>query len=228
MAGFQVHLTGAALAAGVAATALLGAGVVTPAESLLLLVLGTGGGLLPDLDADRSTPLDVAVTLLSMGLAFLAMFHVRDSLTTAALLGVWLGVWMLCKTVVFRAFIAWTEHRGAFHSLPAALACGLGVAGAAYHLTSWPAGLCWLAGLFLALGFVLHLVLDEVWSLNLLGLGGSKQSLGTACKLWSASTVGNALVAAALAVTLALAPPWTALADLYSGDLMTVLATRLW
>ncbi len=46
----------------------------------------------------------------------------------------------------------------------------------------------------MVLGYLTHLLLDELWSLQLRGRPRIKQSFGTALKLWSRDTWGNASV----------------------------------
>jgi hypothetical protein len=86
------------------------------------------------------------------------------------------GAWLLDRLTV---------HRGMFHSIPAALI----VAILAFLLLDAPS---MTLRLFLAggplIGFVSHLVMDEIWSVKVGVTGvGLKNSAGTAFKLFSGS-----------------------------------------
>jgi hypothetical protein len=53
-----------------------------------------------------------------------------------------------------------------------------------YHFLHWNVLHAWLNGLFIALGFVVHLLLDELFSVDLSN-ARMKSSFGTALKLFS-------------------------------------------
>ena len=85
-----------------------------------------------------------------------------------------------------------TTHRGVIHSVPAAALLGLGTTSAMIHILEYSRGFSWLAGIALALGFVIHLVLDECASVDLAGRR-LKRSFGTALKLGSANNIVGTL-----------------------------------
>jgi hypothetical protein len=90
-----------------------------------------------------------------------------------------------------------TVHRGMFHSIPAMLLAGLAV----YHLhfDPHPGARHFLAG-GVMVGFLSHLVLDEVCSVDLRGARVNK-AFGSALKLWGSSP-GPTLAIYALAIYL--------------------------
>ena len=82
----------------------------------------------------------------------------------------------------------------------------------AFHLAPTPA---WLAGVFLTGGFLIHLALDELYSVDLLG-ARMKKSFGTALKLGSRrQLLGTAALYAGVIGLLTIAPP----ADRFIRDL---------
>jgi len=185
LASFGIHLAGGLSAAGLAATSVLVADLATPVEMLAYLALGTLGSLLPDIDADNSAPVQISFTVISIALAFGAMFLLADTFDSVAeLLLVWGAVYLLFRWLVFHLFTRLTTHRGIFHSLPAAALFGAVTALLATHLLGQPALQAWLAGVFIFFGYLVHLLLDEAYSVNLFGMH-TKRSFGTALKLWS-------------------------------------------
>jgi len=56
MANFRVHVLGAAIPAALAAGLAIASELVTPAVGGVCFALGVLGGMLPDIDADRSVP----------------------------------------------------------------------------------------------------------------------------------------------------------------------------
>jgi ABC-type spermidine/putrescine transport system permease subunit I len=108
---------------------------------------------------------------------------------------------------VFHLFTRHTTHRGMIHSLPVAATCGIITAAIAYWLYELPPPKAWLAGSFVTLGFITHLLLDEISAINLFGIR-SRRSFGTAMKLWYRNSWRATLAAyIALILTLPLAPP---------------------
>jgi hypothetical protein len=84
-------------------------------------------------------------------------------------------------------------HRGLVHSIPAAFLfwfMGTIFLHKVFHLSSFRA---WMAGFFIFFGFITHLVLDELNSLNLPGRQ-VKKSFGTALKIGDQSDLKNTAV----------------------------------
>lgn len=199
MANFKTHFFTASGLSGVAAIACLKAGVTPSTETPVLLALGALGGLLPDIDSDNSVPIRISFNLLAFLLAFLTMFMFIGRYTVLELSAIWLGVFLGVRYLVLELFIAFTTHRGAFHSVLAAAFFGLGTVSLAYHVFGRPYYSAWLYGAFIALGFLIHLGLDEAFSVDLLGRR-LKRSFGTAFKLvsikyWRASLLLGLAVA---------------------------------
>ncbi|MBF0132646.1 MAG: metal-dependent hydrolase [Magnetococcales bacterium] len=182
MAGFRVHFVTAAGMGGVVGTTLLQGGILEPQGVVIGFFLATLGGLLPDVDADHSTLLGTGMTMVALTVSFLVLFRYSDHHTVLELLGLWLACYLLFKWVVFGIVTRLTIHRGLFHSLPAAVLAGFLTIMVLHHLFGWANRLSWLGGGFVLLGYVLHLLLDEMASLNVFGIQGVRHSLGSAFK----------------------------------------------
>jgi hypothetical protein len=134
--------------------------------------LTTLGGLLPDLDSDSGVPVRELFGITAAVTPFLVHDLVRQQVgspeRTLVLLA---GLYLLIRYVLSEIFKRYTVHRGMFHSIPA-----LCIAGLLTYLF-YPADRS-LDGertlrLFLAggvmLGFLSHLVLDELYSIDFTG-----------------------------------------------------------
>ena len=66
MANYQTHLTGGVLIGVAAALVSGGLGMITAAEMPFVALVGTWGGLAPDLDSDTSRPMPVSYTHLPL------------------------------------------------------------------------------------------------------------------------------------------------------------------
>lgn len=75
-----------------------------------------------------------------------------------------------------------TVHRGALHSLLANLLFTAIAVPIAYHVLALEAQTAWGIGGFIFLGATIHLILDEIYSIELSGMR-VKRSFGTALKV---------------------------------------------
>jgi hypothetical protein len=185
MASFRTHLavsTGLGIAYGGGALYFWGMDMPT---ALGAAFLAAASGMLPDLDSDSGVPArmlfgaaSVIVPLILLR-RLLRFYHLPIEQLLLALF----AIHFLVRYGVAFAFKKLTVHRGMFHSVPAMLICGL-VTFLLYH-DPVPFFRVYLAGA-VVLGFLSHLVLDELWSVNLAGIS-LKQSAGTALKFFSPS-----------------------------------------
>ncbi len=183
MALFKTHSITGCLASGVLVTILLAAGLCSPATTVLYLFLGSVGSIFPDIDSGNSVALKLTFTLGSVFFAFLLLFCNASRWSVVELLVVWAATFLILRYIVLGFFIHATVHRGILHSIPAAVMFLFGTILVLHKGFRLPTGQSWLGGLFFFGGYLFHLLLDELTSLNLFGLG-NKKSLGTACKLY--------------------------------------------
>ncbi|TCO83658.1 LexA-binding, inner membrane-associated putative hydrolase [Plasticicumulans lactativorans] len=229
MANFHTHLIGAAALSGVAATALTVGGVLPRELATACWALGTVGGLLPDIDLESSIPGRVAFTLVALLGAFAAMLVAAPKHSLAELAVLWCAAYGLLRHGVFGLVNRYTVHRGLVHSLPAAAVFALATVVGVHRGLGASATTAWLAGLFIGFGFLVHLLLDECFSVDLLGRR-LKRSFGTALSLGDPrQPLATLAVYAAAALLWSLAPPapllWEALTD---QRLLHTLQQRAW
>jgi hypothetical protein len=199
MAGFKTHIT---------VSTLMGAGYGGAAYFMYGVPWSTcalaGGlcsvsGMLPDIDSDSGTPLreSMAFAAAVVPLMLLRRFqHLGMSHELMILSGA--AVYLLIRFGLSALLKRYTVHRGMFHSLPAAAVFGeiafLLASGDELPLRLFTAGA-------VVLGFLSHLVLDEIYSIEWHhGLPRLKSSFGTALKLFGHDTWANLSVYAKLAL----------------------------
>ena len=209
MAGFKTHI-GVSTTLG-AAYGAAGYWYGVPLdEAILSGTLFSIAGMLPDLDSDTGVPFREISCFFSALVPLLVVERLRpfdlhaETLLTIAILG-----YIVMRFGVMTLFRRYTVHRGMWHSLPAAAIAGLTV----YLLTCRPEE--WLRiyrSAAVVGGFLCHLVLDELWSLEIKrGRLRIKRSFGTALKLWSRHPWANLSTYAKLAALVFLVvtnPPW--------------------
>ena len=207
MANFNTHLAVASVGSGLCATVAL-AGHAAPNNYLLTLTLaGTIGGILPDIDLEKAIPARMLFSVLGIITAFIALFTLQEQHSIAELWIVWLGAYFVTRYGLYKAFEKRTHHRGIFHSILAGLFFMTLTADIFERVLGQPAAQAWLTGLFLFIGFIIHLALDEIYSVDVEGKV-LKKSFGTALKLvdthsWKAS----AAMAVALVAVAVVSPP---------------------
>lgn len=186
MANFNTHLTGGFAVSGVLGLITYKAGLVGAQEFLLCVLAGTIGGLLPDIDSDNSTPIKAGFNILSFALAFAMVIHWRGELSLLSMLLLWLAGYGFMRYAVFAVFTRLTVHRGIIHSVPYMIIMALGLTCINYYLLDTPSSTSWFYGSFLLLGTLVHLGLDEAYSVDLLNQR-LKRSSGTAMKFYKDS-----------------------------------------
>ena len=185
MANFKTHVSVAAALSGVLATGFLVAGVATPKDVWLYFAMGTVGGILPDIDADHSIPGRMFFSFFALVVAFFMLFSRAGVFSIVELSLLWVVTYVVVRHVIFKLFARFSVHRGVFHSLLAAAFFGFLTTSLTYHLFRLSALGAWMSGLFVSVGYMIHLVLDEIYSVDLTG-ARVKRSFGTALKLISA------------------------------------------
>ncbi|MGR9012579.1 MAG: metal-dependent hydrolase [Gammaproteobacteria bacterium] len=184
MANFNTHLFIASVAGTGAALVAANVRLIANNDIPWLVFLGTLGGLLPDIDADNSKPVKILFNVLAiMGVAA-ALYKLKDSSEPNQLLLIMTGIYLFIRYGMMTLFNSLTVHRGVFHSLLAALFFALLMTCISHRFLHWDASHAWLNGIFIALGFIVHLLLDELYSTNLANLR-MKKSFGSALKLFS-------------------------------------------
>lgn len=149
------------------------------------------GALTPDLDSDSGIPIRELFGLAGAVFPLFLIPRLRNSgLTLEQSLCVMIGAYLFIRYGVSWLLKKVSVHRGMFHSLPALLVAGFAVFDVYHH--ELVAVRLYLAGAMM-LGFFSHLVLDELFAVDLRGLPRLKNSFGTAIKLvspsWSATLV---------------------------------------
>jgi membrane-bound metal-dependent hydrolase YbcI (DUF457 family) len=182
MADFKTHVTVAAILSTPLAASTFIMGFANMNEAILYALAGTLGGLLPDIDADDSAAIRLVFRLFGALVAGLAIAFGMDKLLHWQILALAIVSYLIVRFPIQWVFEQFTIHRGTLHSLLANIMFAILAVPAAYHLFALPAKTAWGIGVFVFLGATIHLVLDELYSIELSGMR-IKRSFGTAMKL---------------------------------------------
>ena len=184
MANFKMHLTVAAGASTLVAAGVLYRGLITPLDLPWFICLGTIGGLLPDIDSNNSRPLRLLFSFLSILAATLAFLNFQNQYPIQHIFIISAGAFLIVRYPLLSLFKKLTVHRGVFHSVLCACFFTLLTVYISACIFQNPLEFSWLSGLFIGFGFIVHLLLDEFYSVDL-GNAQLKRSFGTAFKLFS-------------------------------------------
>lgn len=209
MANFTTHIGAGTVQAGILATLTLAADVVAPENLVAVTLAGVLGSILPDIDLKDSRASRMMFSGLGVFASFVALFHFASHYSVVELMIIWLGTLAAVRYGLHALFHRLSVHRGIWHSLLAALLCAALTAALMRYVLGRHEGVAWLGAAFLLLGYLQHLVLDEVYSVDVMNRR-IKASFGTALKIYD-SRYKTASVAMAAAATAALwaAPPAT-------------------
>ena len=182
MANFTTHIVVGTIVSGGLATLTLAADVIAPENLVAVTMAGSLGSVLPDIDLKDSRPSRALFAGLAVFFSFAVLFHFASRLSIAEMWILWVGTLLLVRYGVHTLFHRFSVHRGIWHSIPAGLACGFATAVVFYYGLGRHDGVAWLAGGFLFLGYLTHLILDEIYSVDVMGVY-VKRSFGTAVKV---------------------------------------------
>ncbi|HZZ27697.1 MAG TPA: metal-dependent hydrolase [Pirellulales bacterium] len=192
MAGFKTHITtSTVLGIGGGVTAFSLYHIPAPTSILAAGLCGVSG-MLPDLDSGPGRPLResmafaAAVVPMMMVDRFRAMGMGLESIILVG--GAMYLVIRFGMAALLRHF---TVHRGMFHSFPA---CAIAGETAFLLFGCERTDLRYFVAGAVMVGFMSHLILDEIWSIDFRrGVPHLKSSFGTAMKFWGPAMGPNVL-----------------------------------
>lgn len=216
MANFNTHFTVATTASAVLSGTLLAMGVVTPTEGVIAFILGTFGGLLPDVDSAHSTSIKVGFSVLSLLITIMLIFINALTYSVIEMILMSVLVFSSIRYGLLELFRKISKHRGMFHSVPVALIWGILVAILMHYFFGLNSLISWVYGVMISFGYLVHLTLDETYSVDLRNRR-VKKSLGTALKFYKLKTttdkIQSLLIYASLVGLMFIAPDTSLIVD---------------
>jgi hypothetical protein len=206
MANFQTHLNGGIFVSVATVLGLHGAGLVEQGATLGYFALGVAGSLLPDIDADASKPVRAFFNVLGVAVAFAMTLPLIGRFLPLEVALIWVGVFLCVRYLIIEIFTRATVHRGIWHSWLGIAAAALAAVNIAYWVMNRSAESAWIAGFMVGIGYLTHLVLDELYSVDLLN-SRVKRSFGTALKPFSLADPRSSFGMLAAVVALAWVAP---------------------
>ncbi len=234
MANFTTHIAVGTVVSGGLATLTLAADVIAPENLIAVTLAGVLGSVLPDIDLKDSRPSRALFSGLAIFLSFCVLFAVAYRYSIAEMWLLWLGSFVLFRYGGEAVFHRFSYHRGIWHSILAGLLFWFLTAIVFKEVLGRHEGVAWLAGGFLFVGYITHLVLDEIFSVDVLDTR-LKASFGSALKLYDGRKPGDtaivAIIAAALFTMTPSAKPFVdgiASRELWAGLQQKLLPQNKW
>lgn len=203
-----MHVSAAAVVGVSAAAYGLSAGWWQLGQAYIIVSLVTLGGIMPDIDADKSHSVRLVFTVLAVVAACAALASTRSALPLSVAGCLALGLYVGIRDVIGFLFRVFTRHRASWHSLLAVAVVSVSTVTISYRCFGQSAVPAWSDGLAIAGGMLVHLLLDECCSIDLEG-ARLKRSFGTAFKLFDyRRPIATALMAGAALLMLPGMPQW--------------------
>lgn len=140
---------------------------LTPVESGALFIVATVSSLVPDLDHAEARPGNLLKTIIVYLIPLLLYMYLPNKIISTFTLAHWIVLFFISHVLVGNLvlrIIDWcADHRGLFHSLPAAVLSSQLVYAAFLYL---PMQKRLVFSIVAFLGYVTHLIMDEIWSLD--------------------------------------------------------------
>lgn len=208
MANFTTHIAIGTIVSGALATLTLAADVVAPENLVAVTMAGVLGSVLPDIDLKDSRPSRALFSGLAVFFSFVVLFTFAHRFSVAELWILWLGTLFFVRYVVHFIFHRMSYHRGIYHSILAGLFFAFFTAMVYKHLLGRHEGVAWLAAGFMFVGYMVHLTLDEIYSVDVMDTR-IKASFGTALKFYDGKHPGHSAAMALATVAVFLLTPST-------------------
>ncbi len=225
MANFATHLGVGTIASGMAATLAVATEMINQTDIITLALAGALGSVLPDIDLKDSRSSRIIFFALGLFLSIVVLFCVVTKYSIVELWIIWIGTFLAVRYFLQSLFHNFAVHRGVFHSVLAGVFFLFATAALFHHGLQSDPRICWLSGIFMLFGYIVHLLLDEIYSVDFSG-NRVKRSFGTALKLVEYRSPGASFLMAVAAVGMFfLTPPFTSFFDIVGT---TDIWTHLW
>lgn len=228
MADFKTHITvSSTLGVACGLGGYFGFGVSVP-HCMVAGALCSVAGMLPDLDSNSSIPQREMLSFVSVIVPVLMIPRFEAlNLTTEHIVFIAGLMYVFIRFGIGGLFRYFTKHRGMWHSMPAALIAGM----ATFLVCLSPElGIRLFKAWAVVLGFISHLVLDEIFAVDWKGDRiRVKRSFGTALKWFGTSWWWNVSTYGKLAFLVVLVLSDASLMDYLNAEPLTIpFSARDW
>ena len=186
MASLKKHISFGVLWAIIISVVAVVSGMLNLLQAVIVFTLAVIGSGLPDIDSDTSKPVQILFGIIGVVCpVVMYKLFLGENATMESIFLCILGLYLVIQHLLSKIFMKYTKHRGIYHSIPAAI-----ISGEIVFLIFASSELA--TRLFFASavtgGYLSHLILDEIYSVDLMGLK-IKSSLGSALAFTAPSKI---------------------------------------
>lgn len=228
MANYATHIAVGTVASGALATLTLAANVIDASSLIAVTLAGVAGSVLPDIDLRDSRASRILFCGIAVFTSFCVLFIGASRYSIAELWILWIGALLFVRYGVHAVFHRFAVHRGIWHTVLAGVFWSFVTAIIYRDMLGMHEGVAWLGAGFMLAGYLVHLILDEMYSVDFMG-NRLKNSFGTALKVIDRRyPVQSAMLAVATILIALITPSTSAFVDhVTSRDMWSGLHQRL-
>ncbi|MEN2495210.1 MAG: hypothetical protein TECD_01129 [Hyphomicrobiaceae bacterium hypho_1] len=193
VANFGTHISAGFVVIGAIATITLAADVISKECLLTITTAGVVGSILPDIDHKESRSSQAFFSALALVISFSVLTLNIDEYSVVEIWLLWLFSFILVRYAAATLFHLFSYHRGVWHSLLAAFFFWFIATNIFYYFINYDEVVAWCSGGFVFIGYLTHLILDELFSVDLMGRR-LKASFGSALKLYDYRNISDSLI----------------------------------
>src|SRR5690606_18190425 len=133
--------------------------------SLIAVTLaGVAGSVLPDIDLRDSRASRILFSGIAVFTSFCVLFIGASRYSIAELWILWIGALLFVRYGVHAMFHRFAVHRGIWHTVLAGVFWSFVTAIIYRYMLGMHEGVAWLGAGFMMTGYLVHLILDEMYS----------------------------------------------------------------
>jgi len=149
--------------------------------------------MLPDLDLDYSKPSQIFFQIISIFSPLLIIMYLFKDIPILYNILIWFLLSFFLHFVLRKTLGQLTTHRGIFHSIPMGIVFAQIALFISEKLFNQSSSFSAIVAFFIFFGFITHLILDEISSINLQGMK-MKKSFGTALKIYDKNNIIGTII----------------------------------
>ncbi|MCF6766536.1 metal-dependent hydrolase [Thiotrichales bacterium 19S3-7] len=168
MANFNTHLTASVCLSSIASVCLYRIDMLTLNEAINLAMIGIAAGFIADTDSDNEAASALFFSLFGLIAAIVTLLNFTLSDYSILLnIIIFTTIYLGSRYGLAKLVPKLTQRRGIFHSIPMAVALSFAVTLYCLHILKLEVEVAWFAGVYVFFNYLLHLILDEVYAVDL-------------------------------------------------------------
>ncbi|MCF6776088.1 metal-dependent hydrolase [Thiotrichales bacterium 19X7-9] len=168
MANFNTHLSASVCLSSIASICFYNIDMFSLHQAINLAMIGIFSGFIADIDSDDDYASELIFTLFGFICAiFIVLNFTLQQYSILLNLIIFIVIYASFRYGLTRLIPRFTQRRGVFHSIPFAFVLGFATTLIAVHMIKVSIEIAWFAGLYVFFNYLLHLILDEIYAVDL-------------------------------------------------------------